>query len=134
MHVYQHDQTPCWSVTGGYVYRGAKYPQMYGHYFFADYCKDSVWTLFSNSGNWDATHQGIFPGNNFSTFGEDSDGELYIAGSLSGTIFHITDTDTSGIFAGTVSNGLVISPNPFTGEVTIKQEIRSRRGICCFSG
>ena len=45
VYEYAHDATACWSVTGGYVYRGAKYPGLAGMYFFADYCKDSLWAL-----------------------------------------------------------------------------------------
>ena len=45
VYEYPHDATACWSVTGGYVYRGAKYPGFTGKYFFADYCKDSLWAL-----------------------------------------------------------------------------------------
>ena len=32
-------------MTGGYVYRGARFPQLDGRYFYADYCSRNVWTL-----------------------------------------------------------------------------------------
>ncbi|MGC3979028.1 MAG: T9SS type A sorting domain-containing protein, partial [Paludibacteraceae bacterium] len=66
----------------------------YGYYFFADYCSDKIWTLHKVSGNWVAETFGQFTGNNFSTFGEDMTGRLYVAGHTSGTIYRITDNVT----------------------------------------
>ena len=33
------------SVTGGFVYRGARYPDLDGHYLFADFASGRVWAL-----------------------------------------------------------------------------------------
>ncbi|HET7733319.1 MAG TPA: PQQ-dependent sugar dehydrogenase [Paludibacter sp.] len=79
------------STTGGYVYRYSTTSAFYGYYFFADYCSDKIWTLHKVSGNWVAETFGQFTGNNFSTFGEDMAGRLYVAGHTSGTIYRITD-------------------------------------------
>lgn len=75
------------SVTGGYVYRGSNSSPYYGHYFFTDYCSDKIWTLHKSGNNWVKEDFGQFSGNNFSTFGEDSKGQLYIAGLTTGTIY-----------------------------------------------
>ncbi len=82
------------SVTGGYVYRGNTTSPFYGHYFFADYCTDQIWTLHKSEQVWVRQEFGQFSGNNFSTFGEDSDGRLYIAGLGSGTIFLVEASPT----------------------------------------
>jgi glucose/arabinose dehydrogenase len=82
------------SITGGYVYRGSVASPFYGHYFFADYCSDRIWTLQNVSGNWVKADFGQFSGNNFSTFGEDVNGQLYVAGISSGKIFRIADQVT----------------------------------------
>ena len=82
------------SVTGGYVNRSSPSSSYYGRYFFADYCSDKIWTLRNNSGTWVAEEFGHFPGNNFSTFGEDAAGKLYIAGLTSGTIYRISESAT----------------------------------------
>jgi glucose/arabinose dehydrogenase len=87
--VYTYPHNPECSVTGGYVYRGNKSSPFYGRYFFADYCSDKLWTLVNNGGTWTAEDFGEFSGNNFSAFGEDHKGELYIAGLASGTIYKI---------------------------------------------
>jgi glucose/arabinose dehydrogenase len=83
------------SVTGGYVYRGSASSPFYGHYFFADYCSDKIWTLHQENGNWVKEDFGQFSGNNFSTFGEDASGELYIAGVNSGKIYKVVEPPTS---------------------------------------
>ena len=46
IHEYTHGGSPfrC-SITGGYVYRGDDVPELWGHYFFADYCSDQIWAL-----------------------------------------------------------------------------------------
>ncbi len=40
---YTHDQG-C-SVTGGHVYRGSEIPELFGHYFYADWCSGFVGTF-----------------------------------------------------------------------------------------
>jgi glucose/arabinose dehydrogenase len=80
------------SVTGGYVYRGAGVRELAGWYLFADYCSGLL--LGANLGVVvDATVMGpevlLETGANVSSFGEDSDGELYLADHASGTIYRI---------------------------------------------
>ncbi len=71
------------SVTGGYVYRGSAYPELYGAYVFSDYCSGKLWAFDAEaalaSGRGDAVvlgASGISP----SSFGEDEAGEIYIVG------------------------------------------------------
>ncbi|MBI65613.1 MAG: glucose dehydrogenase, partial [Candidatus Marinimicrobia bacterium] len=33
------------SITGGYVYRGEKIPELYGKYVFGDYCTGKIWSF-----------------------------------------------------------------------------------------
>ena len=42
--VYDHPGGNC-SITGGYVYRGAALPELYGWYVYADFCSGRVWAL-----------------------------------------------------------------------------------------
>lgn len=46
VYTYQHTSTPsrC-SITGGQVYRGSRFPEMDGLYFFADFCSRELWAL-----------------------------------------------------------------------------------------
>lgn len=87
VHTYPHG--PECSVTGGYVFRGDESSPYYGHYFFADYCSDKIWTLHPEGQKWIVTEFGMFKGNNFCTFGEDYKGRIYVAGIKSGNIYRI---------------------------------------------
>ena len=83
---YRHGRGDC-SVTGGYVYRG-KNPALQGIYFFGDFCSGRIWGLRRNASGWDKqllqdTKLSI------STFGEDEQGELYLADYESGTVYRI---------------------------------------------
>jgi glucose/arabinose dehydrogenase len=86
---YEHSQGGC-SITGGYVYRGTRFPQMAGVYFFADFCTGKVWGLWPDtSGAWRMDFlldSGLSP----SSFGEDAAGEIYLVGYQDGTLYHLT--------------------------------------------
>jgi glucose/arabinose dehydrogenase len=130
VHEYSHSETGGCSVTGGFVYRGEEYPNMQGHYFFADYCNDKIWTLYDDNGNWETTFQGQFSGNNFATFGEDASGELYVAGLSTGTIYKIMDTSTTGINSKEKPEIANAYPNPFTDFLKIQlKDKQSEAGI-----
>ena len=100
------------SVTGGFVYRGTKLSPYYGYYFFADYCSDRIWTLHKVGSNWVKEDFGRFTGNNFTTFGEDAQGELYIAGMKSGTIFKVLNYTTTTASANVLED-IKNNSNPF---------------------
>jgi hypothetical protein len=93
VYTYPHGEE-C-SATGGYVYRGNPASPFYGYYLFADYCSDRIWTLHHTEQGWVSQDFGQFTGNNFTTFGEDSKGRLYIAGLTSGTLFLVDSVSTS---------------------------------------
>jgi glucose/arabinose dehydrogenase len=83
---YEH-QLGC-SVTGGYVYRGAKLPELQGVYLFGDYCGGTIWSaLRDESDQWQVEP---FMETDFtiSSFGEDEDGELYLV-DYKGTIYRL---------------------------------------------
>lgn len=73
---YSHSGGRC-SITGGYVYRGELYPNLQGYYFYADYCSGEVGTYQDGASSFVTTVPGTF----ITTFGEDTNGELYVAGS-----------------------------------------------------
>jgi glucose/arabinose dehydrogenase len=82
---YTHDfATGGISVTGGYVYRGSEFPNLYGYYIASDYSSGNVWLILPNGTN---TRQGSMP-TSLTTFGEAEDGTLYAAAG--GTIYKVT--------------------------------------------
>jgi glucose/arabinose dehydrogenase len=77
---YGHDAGDC-SVTGGYVYRGAAFPQLSGVYLYGDYCTGRIWgdgQLFTPRAA------------GLATFGQDAAGELYLA-TVDGGFYKIVD-------------------------------------------
>ncbi len=113
---YTHTATGGCSITGGYFYTGSLYPNFQNKYFFADYCINRIG--YSNTAGA-ITYSANFSGtNNFTTFGEDINGELYIANSS--TVFKIVDTT-----AGTSEfelNGFSLYPNPTKDTFFIKSK------------
>lgn len=103
------------SVTGGYYYSGTAYPNFQNKYFFTDYCDNKI-RMVDNAGV--ITTTASFSGNNFVTFGEDVNGELYIAGITSGTVYKIIDSSLSE--SGFKNNGFSIYPNPAKGYFVVK--------------
>lgn len=86
---YSHSATGGCSVTGGFVYRGCTYPNLWGHYIFADYCNGQFWAIapggevitLSNLSNLQYT-----------SFGENFAGELFVTAHTQGKIYQVTET------------------------------------------
>ncbi|MCS6935268.1 MAG: PQQ-dependent sugar dehydrogenase [Chitinophagales bacterium] len=97
IHVYGHTGGHC-SITGGYVYRGVQHNALFGRYIFTDYCSGQFWSIrrLPNGNFVNDTLQDFF-NNQFTSFGEDNMGELYVCyrGGATGTggrIYKIVDT------------------------------------------
>lgn len=79
--IYEYDHRVGKSITGGFVYRGKKIPELQGHYLYADYISGKVYALnYDNKtskvlGNYSIPSP-MFP---IITFGEDEEGEAYFA-------------------------------------------------------
>ena len=112
--VFEIDQnlTGACSVTGGFVYRGSKYPSMTGTYLLTDYCSGQFWSVRDSTGIWVAREQGSFPGHYISCFGEDQEGELYVAALSSGEIFRLTYAGTTSLGSGVETPAFRLYPNP----------------------
>jgi len=77
------------SATGGYVYRGTSYKSLFGKYIFSDYCSGNIWSLDEN---YNFVDYGTF-GFGIASFGEDINGELYIANVSNGNIYKISTNE-----------------------------------------
>ncbi|HJS01202.1 MAG TPA: PQQ-dependent sugar dehydrogenase [Flavobacterium sp.] len=108
-----HSTGAC-SITGGYVYNGTTYPNLQGKYLFTDYC-DSRIGIVTSTGN--LSYSSSFSGNNFVSFGEDINNELYVAAINNGTIYKITDSSLST--EDFEKNGFSVYPNPAKESFTI---------------
>ena len=78
------------SVTGGYVYRGSRLPALIGTYVFGDFCSGRIWGLGYDGIS--VTYKGLLAdsGLNIASFGQDSEGELYIL-SRGGGIYQFSE-------------------------------------------
>jgi glucose/arabinose dehydrogenase len=94
---YNHSNTAA-SVTGGYVYRGKKYPQLTGWYLFGDYSDGRIMGIKYEDGQVTASETFINPkdpakaggqrATQPSAFGEDKDGELFLC-DVNGAVYRI---------------------------------------------
>ena len=77
------------SITGGYVYRGASTPDIFGKYIFADFVQSKIFVspiVPATFTQLTALSQQI------STFGESEAGELYLANYSTGTIYSFSSS------------------------------------------
>jgi glucose/arabinose dehydrogenase len=76
--ILEYAHGPGCSVTGGYVYRGAKIPALAGAYLYADYCDGQIQAV-SLQGGQIRTSRGLgVNAGNVVSFGQGADGELYV--------------------------------------------------------
>ena len=90
------------SVTGGYVYRGKKLPWLEGKYVFGDFLRGMMYISIDNPSEIISypkillyklpIHYGPNKGSTmfFTSFGEDTDGELYVV-NLQGGVYQIEE-------------------------------------------
>ena len=87
---------PC-SITGGEVMRDCKIPELFGTYFYADYCSNQIWSFDYTTGsvvNHVERTAELAPGgglsiNSITSFGVDGDGSVLIVDAGNGEIFRI---------------------------------------------
>jgi len=112
--ILEYDHSLGCSITGGYRYRGGRFPQLAGRYFYGDYCSGRIWNGIQSGQTWSSA-QLIDTALQITSFGEDEGGELYVVhyGSGSnGTLQRIVETSQSfpltvartGAGAGTVAS------------------------------
>ncbi|MCR4338102.1 MAG: PQQ-dependent sugar dehydrogenase [Candidatus Omnitrophica bacterium] len=85
--IWQYSQDQGRSITGGYVYRGQRIPQLYGKYIYGDFVSGRIWALTLDE-RGQAKNEQIFHGPNLyiSSFGVDQNQELYFC-SFDGKIY-----------------------------------------------
>ncbi len=125
---YSHSGSNGCSVTGGFIYRGSKYPDLYGCYLFADYCSGRWWyTRHNADGTFTTNILANLGGYEFSSFGEGPDGELYVALLSSGKIqkikelcssFQVSGLAGPAVCADAMAGEISLTPTGSTGAVT----------------
>lgn len=80
------------SVTGGYVYRNARLPDLVGRYLFGDFASGRVWALVPNgslTGAQRVDEIASIGGGGLAAFGRDNNGEVYLLNLFSGEILRL---------------------------------------------
>ncbi|MDX2134540.1 MAG: PQQ-dependent sugar dehydrogenase [Saprospiraceae bacterium] len=108
------------SVTGGFVYRGSRFPELNGLYLFADFCSGRWWGTRYDAA--DSTFNTVLLANltdfEYAAFGEDVRGELYVAELSGGRILRIEDRCADFAVDGAVS-GSPVCPGANGGSIEL---------------
>jgi glucose/arabinose dehydrogenase len=83
VHEVSHDEGDC-SITGGFVYRGTRIPDLVGAYVFSDYCNGSIRAIKVQDGRVVAARELGISSSDVSSFGQDATGELYVISQSEG--------------------------------------------------
>lgn len=87
--IFEYSHREGCSITGGYIYRGMRFPSLYGNYFLADFCSGIFWRLYPGTdGAW-LSARVLHSEMVISSFGEDVNGELYVLVHDAGSIYQI---------------------------------------------
>ncbi len=121
VYAYAHAGGGCsGSVTGGYLYRGSRFPYFYGKYLFTDYCTGVFRALYRDtSGVVEEEDLADLQNSEFTAFGQDASGELYVAGA-SGRIYRF-ESLVSGV-REVAQKPFFLYPNPASNEFIIETE------------
>jgi glucose/arabinose dehydrogenase len=90
--VFEYSHAEGCSVTGGYLYRGTKYPALKGTFLFGDYCSGSIWGTKRSAGDTFTTKKLLTTNAAITGFGEDVNGEIYVIDQDRGLIYNIRET------------------------------------------
>jgi putative heme-binding domain-containing protein len=90
--VIEHAHTEARSITGGYVYHGARLPDLQGAYIYGDFETGKVWALRHDGQRVVWRRELVDTTLKIVSFGEDRDGEIYLL-DHEGGIYRLTPND-----------------------------------------
>lgn len=112
--------SPHCSVTGGYIYRGYRRPDLVGRYIYGDYCSGYIWKFYYVNGQLTEDQLLIDAPFSISSFGVDQNGELYVCEySTTGRIWRFAGTPT---YTGTTQ----VSPRNGSNHIPVPTQLRWR--------
>ncbi len=128
IYEYDHSGGNC-SITGGFVYRGARNPDLTGRYVFGDYCTGNLWALTYDGTT--ATRQTIASiGVGLFSFGEDAAGELYVlSGDGSIQRFVATAVASESAAAAAAAPLRLQTANPFRDRAVVEVAAAGRTRV-----
>lgn len=92
---YTHSENggPCAAITGGVRYRGS-IAELQGKYVYADYCSGRILIGTNSGGSWSSALWRTGDELNYTGFGEDEQGELYLASINEDTVYRFVSDGT----------------------------------------
>ena len=87
--IIEHNHAEFRSITGGFVYRGSRLPELSGSYVYGDYDTGKIWMLHYDTSTKQVTEQRELVDSTLRVvgFAEDHQGELYVIDHTRGRIF-----------------------------------------------
>jgi glucose/arabinose dehydrogenase len=99
------------SITGGFVYRGNTYPDLKGWYVYGDFERGTYWTLKRAADNtYQQIQQSIAQTTSPVSFGEGTDGELYVLSFNEGALYQIITQFVGPQTIASIQSGNWLSP------------------------
>lgn len=114
------------SITGGYVYRGTRRPELVGRYIYSDACSGKIWKL-KYEGGVVSEDELLLDATAAYSFGTDQNNELYVCSS-NNIIYRFNKSDLVGVNANgsNIPSEFTLNqnyPNPFNPTTSIKYSI-----------
>ena len=120
------------SVTGGFVYRGARVPELFGAYVYADFVTGRIWALRYDGQNPPSNTELLDTDLGISAFGVDAANNLYIC-AFDGRIYWFAATATTAVeeWDGLPSEFALEQnyPNPFNSGTLIRFSLPRGEGV-----
>ncbi len=76
--IMEHSHAEAASITGGYVYRGKRFPELAGSYIYGDWETGKIWELLHDGKRVVRSRELVDTALRIITFGQDQERELYI--------------------------------------------------------
>ncbi len=113
---YNHATTNGCSISGGVVYRGTEYVDLFGKYIYSDFCSGRIWAL-NNSGATPVIVEGAnVADNDITMIEENSKGELFAVGFFSNNIYRVRSQNCTPV---AIINGGAVQSIPVGGSLDL---------------
>lgn len=113
--IHEYTRSQGISVTGGFVYRGARFPSLSGIYLYGDYGSGRIWGIRRSGDTWE-NRELLASAMSIATFGQDLSGELYLSNIVNGTI-HAIVAGSPSTTAQAVVNAASFGPGLVPGSL-----------------
>lgn len=105
--VWDYGRTDGNSVTGGYVYRGASLPSIFGSYIYGDFGSGNIWQLTPDGQGGFVNALLISSGLNIASFGQGRNGEIFVVSYGDGRIYSLAPAGVAAVPARLSDTGYV---------------------------